>query len=815
MLLLTNLCLLLCVLVYLCSAVDVHVGTSMFHESVAGILRGKTRVVVLNSHLHLLKHFDEVVVVEASEQRGNVGSIVARGTFAQMERLYPALLAQEKLRAQIMQNEDEAEAAAAIAEQPGLPLHGGLNEIKEEESSSGGRLKTATTRASQTHRTRASQGGSTEFYMPSDGVGLLSGRTSDIFIPSSDGPARSASPGGQLLAGAPVAPPVSGVSGAQFRSAADAALDADDPDNDTAVFGKSRSSPKKALHVSHASQSFVPLNRTGTYDGDTPHDRGGGASFAAGHHAYKASMSGYPHQHNRQESDAGLGTMVGPPARGTTFSIGGLQSTKKPRSVGVADSSSPSPVASPNAGKRSLFPPPKTPKSMGAVSPNAAMKRAAAAAGTATAPPVSMMTKEDRASGSVGFNLYRWYADMAALSHVPDLLDVEDAPLAPAPVVVAPAATNGDVQREGNGLGSITAPRNGTLARATTLQASTLDGGAAAVHTNGGSKSSTPSDLGKDKDKLEKVEKQDSPHPPLPPPEEPIQLDIDGAAHVVSTTWAGFGILLSVLLLFLVCQAVRIACDLFLTYWGQREAAQHQANTEGRYHDSRSENLLFWGVGCAILASGTFLLVGFRAWLFVKLGLRISDRMHRLLFRKLLLAPITTFYDVTPLGRILNRFSKDFDQVDSFLPDLMSQLLQHSFNLAGGLILSALSTQWFLIVLVPIFYLFGRLQTYFRLSSRELKRLEGVTRSPIFSMFGETLLGLSTIRAFRSEQQFIALQRRNIAANANIYTCFYLTSRWLSLRLDFISNFLVLAVGLFGIFLKESIDPALIGLALL
>lgn len=794
----------------------------MFHESVAGILRGKTRVVVLNSHLHLLKHFDEVVVVEASEKRGNVGTIAARGTFAQMERLYPALLAQEKLRAQIMQNEDEAEEAETAVEQQlqqppslQLPLHGGLNEIKEEESSSGGRLKTATTRASQTHRTRASQGGSTEFYMP-DGAGVIGGKSSDVFIPSSDGPARSASPGAQLLAGAPVMPPASpnaavGAGGAEFRSAADAALDIDDAENDTAVFGKSRASPKKAMHISRVSQSFVTLNRTGTYNGDhTRHDGGGGA-YTSGHHAYKASMSGWPH--HRHESDAGLGTMVGPPARGATFSIG-LASTKKPRSVGVADSSTPSPITSPKGGGVRTLVPPKTPKSMGAASPNAAMKRAAAAAGTATAPPVSMMTKEDRASGSVGFNLYRWYADMAAISHVPNLLDVEDAPLlAPPPIVVAPAATNGDVLREGNGLGSITAPRNGALARATTVQASTLEGAAAPLN-NGGSKSSTPSELGGGKDKTDKSEK-DSPLPALPPPAEPTQLDIDGTAHVVSTTWAGFGILLSVLLLFLVCQAVRIACDLWLTYWGQREAAKNQADDEGRSNDSRSEPLLYWGIGCAILAGGTFLLVGFRAWLFVRLGLRISDRMHRLLFRKLLLAPITTFYDVTPLGRILNRFSKDFDQVDSFLPDLMSQLIQHSFNLAGGLILSALSTPFFLIVLVPIFYIFGRLQTYFRLSSRELKRLEGVTRSPIFSMFGETLLGLATIRAYRSELQFIALQRRNIAANANIYTCFYLTSRWLSLRLDFISNFLVLAVGLFGIFLKDSIDPALIGLALL
>jgi len=123
----------------------------------------------------------------------------------------------------------------------------------------------------------------------------------------------------------------------------------------------------------------------------------------------------------------------------------------------------------------------------------------------------------------------------------------------------------------------------------------------------------------------------------------------------------------------------------------------------------------------------TFVVVGFRAYLFVSLALRVSDRLHRILFRKLLLAPVTLFYDVTPLGRVLNRMSKDFDQVDSFCPDLFAQFLQHSMNLLGGLVLSVVSTPYFLCVIAPVFFVFARLQTYFRLSSRELKRLEGAT----------------------------------------------------------------------------------------
>jgi ABC-type multidrug transport system fused ATPase/permease subunit len=220
---------------------------------------------------------------------------------------------------------------------------------------------------------------------------------------------------------------------------------------------------------------------------------------------------------------------------------------------------------------------------------------------------------------------------------------------------------------------------------------------------------------------------------------------------VQSRGYAGLVILISVLLLLLLCQGLRMGCDLWVTFWGREETANSDAELAKRAAAGQGPPtdhvVWFWIVGCAIFSVVTFVVVGFRAHLFVSLALRVSDRLHRILFRKLLLAPVTLFYDVTPLGRVLNRMSKDFDQVDSFCPDLFAQFLQHSMNLLGGLVLSVVSTPYFLCVIAPVFFVFARLQTYFRLSSRELKRLEGVTRSPIFSMFSESLLGLATIRA--------------------------------------------------------------------
>jgi ABC-type multidrug transport system fused ATPase/permease subunit len=845
------------------AAVDVHVGTSMFFESVAGVLRQKTRVVVLNSHLHLLRHFDEIIVVETdSKSGGSVGGIAARGTFAQMEKLYPALLAQQQLRSQV----------AAASATGGAPT-AALLEIKEEELS---KNSDGIASGRNHHRRKSSV---EEFFVPSDAGGV---QTTDkrraaaqqqdddvAFLPSDHGtrqvsrqPSRNTSrqpsvaapsglphkspstkplstSGSRRGSGAGLGTPVAAssvVQGGQFQSpmdtlalhspgetaglgaAAQHGADEGDEGEDMALFsepGGARTAAtgaakisKHPSHLQHASRSFAPLDM-----GDA---------------AYTNSVTNVGFGRYMRTDTATSGVMSPTPDERVNmqFLASGKGPKKHPGSLAaVADSGAPSPSPSPKSPEPLLGPSPAP----GLPLPVSQIKELAKEKEKGDK-PASLMTKEDRASGSVGFGLYRYYFDMAAMGHVPDLLDIDEEP--------DNASTNSN---SSSGASSVTTQLPGAnSARASTtlgddgrtMRQSSLHphgGSGSLVPANGGgSKSSTPSANNRDGPNgqmlLAAGKDADSVSPPptlaLPSPEAAAAasapaMDVEASAAVVSTTYAGIAILVGMLALFILCQVVRIGCDLWLTNWGDEQAANSDEALAAAKTPPTEHSVWFWVIGCGIFASVTFTLVGLRAWLFVRLALRVSDRMHRSLLRKLLLAPITTFYDVTPLGRILNRLSKDFDQVDSFCPDLMAQLFQHSFNLLGGLALSVTSTYFYALVLVPIFLAFGKLQAYFRLSSRELKRLEGVTRSPIFSTFGETLLGLATIRAYRVQEAFVQKQRDFIQTNAKIYTSFYLTSRWLSLRLDFISNFLVLAVGAFGLGLRSKLDTGLIGLALL
>jgi ABC-type multidrug transport system fused ATPase/permease subunit len=106
------------------------------------------------------------------------------------------------------------------------------------------------------------------------------------------------------------------------------------------------------------------------------------------------------------------------------------------------------------------------------------------------------------------------------------------------------------------------------------------------------------------------------------------------------------------------------------------------------------------------------------------------------------------------------------------LPDYFMQLLINVFWLGGMLAVCAASTPWFLVLYVPLTMLFVAVCKYFRPSSRELKRLEGVSRSPVFVVFDETLRGLSTIRAHGAQGAYLSEAEHRVEENVKTRECF-------------------------------------------
>ena len=134
--------------------------------------------------------------------------------------------------------------------------------------------------------------------------------------------------------------------------------------------------------------------------------------------------------------------------------------------------------------------------------------------------------------------------------------------------------------------------------------------------------------------------------------------------------------------------------------------------------------------------------------------LTAAESLHNQMVSSLLQASVL-FFDTNPAGRILNRFSKDIGEIDDLLPKtflLTTQMMLFVFTAA---ILPSFTNAWLVLVTIPIFLIFAYLGWYYLKTSRELKRLESICRSPVFSHFSETLTGLDTIRTRKRERDFI------------------------------------------------------------
>ncbi len=142
-----------------------------------------------------------------------------------------------------------------------------------------------------------------------------------------------------------------------------------------------------------------------------------------------------------------------------------------------------------------------------------------------------------------------------------------------------------------------------------------------------------------------------------------------------------------------------------------------------------------------------------RTVLLVRLGVQASAVLHKNLLDSILRAP-QSFFDTTPIGRILSRFSKDFYSIDVDLSDQLDMFLFCVLTVLVSLGTITFVTPWFGIAVVPLGYMYFKFLNYFRNVSRETKRLESISRSPVYGQFSETLGGLTTIRAYGQAMRF-------------------------------------------------------------
>ncbi|KAK4945550.1 Transporter of the ATP-binding cassette (ABC) [Elasticomyces elasticus] len=192
---------------------------------------------------------------------------------------------------------------------------------------------------------------------------------------------------------------------------------------------------------------------------------------------------------------------------------------------------------------------------------------------------------------------------------------------------------------------------------------------------------------------------------------------------------------------------------------------------------------------------------------------RASWHLHEKLLTSILRAKFR-FFDSTPLGQLTNRFSKDIQSLDQEVAPVAIGLLHSAASVLTIVILISVITPAFLIpgFFITIMYVLTGL-LYIR-SSRDLKRIEAVQRSPLFQHFGETLSGVVTIRAYGDESRFIQESHLRVNTHNRPFIYLWATNRWLALRIDVAGALVSFFSGMFVVLKAGSIDPGAAGLAL-
>jgi len=196
--------------------------------------------------------------------------------------------------------------------------------------------------------------------------------------------------------------------------------------------------------------------------------------------------------------------------------------------------------------------------------------------------------------------------------------------------------------------------------------------------------------------------------------------------------------------------------------------------------------------------------------------LKASQKLHDALTDAVLKAPIA-FFDVTPIGRVLNRFAADMDKLDLELTTTVSQGLTTIFQVLGALGAITVATKGtFLIPLIPLTYMYWLVQKWFRKTSTELQRVTNVANSPIFADFSQTLSGTSSIRAFGVQNGFFTKCKGSFDNMNASYILVQLASYWLALRLDLMGGVICMFIGgvAVGTLDSEFIPAGWLGLAL-
>uniref|UniRef100_A0A4W6G242 ATP binding cassette subfamily C member 12 n=1 Tax=Lates calcarifer TaxID=8187 RepID=A0A4W6G242_LATCA len=251
-----------------------------------------------------------------------------------------------------------------------------------------------------------------------------------------------------------------------------------------------------------------------------------------------------------------------------------------------------------------------------------------------------------------------------------------------------------------------------------------------------------------------------------------------------------------------------IGSTAFSNWWLSFWLGQGDGTNSNHGDISQNPDLHYYQLIYGVMVVVTVILAIIKCFFYTHVTLHASCKLHNTMFKRIVDSPMS-FFDTTPTGRILNRFAKDQEEVDTVLPLHMDPFMQFSLMVTFTIIIiSSVFPPMLIAVIVMGAFVFQR-------SIRQMKKMENISRSPCISLTTSMLQGLSTIHAYNIRDSHIKLFKYLNDINSNHYLLFHSGTRWLSFWLDFMAATMTLLVALFVVLSSNDfISPALKGLAM-
>ncbi|KAH9747869.1 ABC transporter C family member 2 [Citrus sinensis] len=247
----------------------------------------------------------------------------------------------------------------------------------------------------------------------------------------------------------------------------------------------------------------------------------------------------------------------------------------------------------------------------------------------------------------------------------------------------------------------------------------------------------------------------------------------------------GLWVVLILLLCYFLTETLRVSSSTWLSYWTD----QSSLKTHGPLFYNTIYSLLSFGQVLVTLANSYWLIIS---------SLYAAKRLHDAMLHSILRAPMV-FFHTNPLGRIINRFAKDLGDIDRNVAVFVNMFMGQVSQLLSTFVLIGIVSTMSLWAIMPLLLLFYAAYLYYQSTAREVKRLDSITRSPVYAQFGEALNGLSTIRAYKAYDRMADINGKSMDKNIRYTLVNMGANRWLAIRLEIVGGLMIWLTATFAV----------------